>query len=95
MADSFCPNCGKPAEKIGNKLTCIECDAAFKITQDGTAKVEKTGVIQDLTDRVETLEGKTPAEPDPAGDLQEDRPEDPPEDPQDDPVEDQEDPDLW
>ena len=68
MENPFCPNCGKAAEKNGNKIICAECDAEFLITQDKTARVEKTGVITDLQNRVSALEGNKPAEPEPAAD---------------------------
>ena len=74
MENAHCPNCGKPAEKNGNKITCVECDATFTITQDKTARVEKTGVITDLQNRVSALEGNKPAEPDPAEDLDDQEP---------------------
>jgi len=53
----YCPNCGKPAIKEGNKITCEECDAVFRVTQDG-ARLEKTGVIKDHERRIAQLEGR-------------------------------------
>ena len=61
---AYCPSCGEPAIKEGNKITCEKCDAVFRVTTEGP-KLEKTGVLDDHERRLTELEGKAskPAEP--------------------------------
>jgi len=62
-----CPNCGKPAMRIGNEITCESCDTIFVITKKQEAKVKEFGTIQDHENRIKVLEGlsgkQKPAEP--------------------------------
>lgn len=53
----YCPNCGEPAIKEGNRITCEKCDAVFRVTENG-ARIEKTGVLDDHERRLAELEAK-------------------------------------
>ena len=68
-----CPNCLGEAEKTGDKIICVTCDATFKITRTGAAAVVKIGQVEALEGRVKALEARLtltqpaePGEPDPA-----------------------------
>jgi len=68
-----CPNCLGDAEKTGDKIICVTCDATFKITRTGAAAVVKIGQVEALEGRVKALETRLtmtqpaePGEPDPA-----------------------------
>lgn len=66
MADKVqCPNCLGEAEKSGNKITCIACDAIFEIRKTGAAKVVKLGELEELKGRVDALEALLNTEPEP------------------------------
>lgn len=57
MADKVqCPNCLGDAEKNGNKITCVSCDAVFEIKKTGAASVVKLGEVEELKGRVSALE---------------------------------------
>lgn len=68
---TLCPNCQQPAVKVGNEITCENCDAIFEITRKQGPKLKQLGPIEDLRDRVENLEAlvnpekpaEQPAEP--------------------------------
>lgn len=73
-----CPNCLGDAEKTGDKIICVTCDATFKITKTGAAAVVKIGQVEALEGRVQALEARlvpptdpTPSEPAPE-DVEED-----------------------
>lgn len=51
-----CPNCLGEAEKIGDKIVCVTCDATFKITRTGGANVVNLGRVETLEKRVGALE---------------------------------------
>ena len=51
-----CPFCKKPAILIGNKITCENCDAIYRVTKEGEAKLDKLGPIKELEQRVSALE---------------------------------------
>lgn len=53
-----CPNCLGEAEKTGNKITCLACDAIFEIKRTGAASVVKIGELEELKDRVSQLEAQ-------------------------------------
>jgi len=58
-----CPNCLGDAEKTGDKIICVTCDATFKITRTGAAAVVKIGQVEALEGRVKALEARlTPPE---------------------------------
>jgi len=70
-----CPNCLEPAEKTGNEIVCTACNATYKITQTGAAKVKQLGWKEDIERRVKAVEdkqaglpGESKPEPEPAGD---------------------------
>ena len=52
----YCPNCRQLCEKNGNILICTNCDATYKITKTGAAKVVKLGEVEELKCRVTALE---------------------------------------
>ena len=59
-----CPNCLEPAEKVGNKITCVACDSVLTVTRTGGAKALEIGWKEKLESRVDTLEGMlSPEEP--------------------------------
>jgi len=66
----FCPNCRRPATRIGNEITCEKCDATFTITRK-EAKIKTIGSIQDHEDRISKIEAtifppeNPPPEPEP------------------------------
>jgi len=73
-----CPNCLGDAEKTGDKIICVTCDATFKITRTGAAAVVKIGQVEALEGRVKALEARLataptdngypkPSDPEPAG----------------------------
>lgn len=51
-----CPNCGQPAIRAGNEITCESCDAVFVITKKQGAKVKELGPIEDHEQRITALE---------------------------------------
>lgn len=53
-----CPNCLGEAEKTGDKITCLTCDATFKLLRTGAATVVKIGQVEALEGRVTALEAK-------------------------------------
>lgn len=61
-----CPYCGSPAifDSIKEVIICEPCDAEYKITSQGGAKVKKIGVLDDHEDRISALE-KTETAPTP------------------------------
>ena len=65
----YCPNCQKPAQKDGNEITCLHCDAIYSVKKTGSATVKKLGPIEDHEQRLARLEallpGQEPAEPEP------------------------------
>ncbi len=63
-----CPNCGQPAQKESNKVTCENCDAIYTIKKTGSARVKKLGPIDDHERRIAKIEAAlfTPADPEPA-----------------------------
>lgn len=57
MAEAMkCPNCGEVAQKVGNVITCVDCDSVFKITKTGSAKVAQVGWKEEMEGRVKLLE---------------------------------------
>lgn len=61
-----CPNCSGIAIMEGNVITCESCDATFKLTKTGGAKVKEIGRLDDIEQRLDRLDGLLPGEPDPA-----------------------------
>lgn len=51
-----CPNCGKPAMRTGNDITCESCDAEFVITKKQETQVKGIGRIDDHEKRLQALE---------------------------------------
>lgn len=53
-----CPYCQSPAVFDEDKqiIICEKCDAEYKVTKEGGAKVKKIGVLDDLQNRVSALE---------------------------------------
>ena len=71
-----CPFCKKPAILIGNKITCENCDAVYRLTREGEAKLDKLGPIEKLEQRVSALEvGGQKSEPEPEIENNEPEPE--------------------
>ena len=60
-----CPNCLGDAEKTGDKIICVACDATFKITRTGAAAVVKIGQVEALEGRVKALEARLAPPEDP------------------------------
>jgi hypothetical protein len=64
-----CPNCLGDAEKTGDKIICVTCDATFKILRTGAAAVVKIGQVEALEARVKEIEdrisGRANLDPDP------------------------------
>ena len=57
MSDKVqCPNCQSEAERSGNKITCVACDATFELKKTGAAHVVKLGQVEALEGRVGALE---------------------------------------
>ena len=57
MSDKVqCPNCQSEAERSGNKIICVACDATFEIKKTGAAHVVKLGQVEALEGRVGALE---------------------------------------
>jgi len=52
----LCPNCQQPAIREGNKIICEACDATYIITKEQGAKVDKTGELADIKQRLAQLE---------------------------------------
>ncbi len=66
-----CPNCGKEAEKEGNKIVCETCDATFSLTRTGAARVADVGRFQTIEDRLDKIESVLPGqEPEPPQEQQ-------------------------
>ena len=53
---AFCPNCQSPAVRSGDEITCERCDATYKITKTGAAKVRQTGRLESIEQRLGILE---------------------------------------
>ena len=51
-----CPNCGKPAMRTGDEITCEHCDAEFVITKKQETQVKGIGRIDDHEKRLQALE---------------------------------------
>lgn len=70
-----CPYCSKPAifDERKNIIICEHCDAEYKVTKRGGAKVKKTGLFDDHENRLQALEQRSPiaaaAEPSDNGEL--------------------------
>ena len=64
-----CPNCGKPAMRTGNEITCESCDAEFVITKKQETQLKGSGKIEDHEKRLQALEqsaaGKEPQKVEP------------------------------
>jgi len=60
--ECHCPNCNGPATREDDEITCAACDATFIIKQK-EVKVKQIGTIEDLSKRVQRLEGLLPGEP--------------------------------
>jgi len=57
MSDKIqCPNCQSEAERSGNKIICVACDATFEIKKTGAAHVVKLGQVESLEGRVSAIE---------------------------------------
>jgi len=62
-----CPNCTGIAIKEGNVIICETCDATFKITKTGGARVKEIGRLDDVEKRLDRLDALLPGEePNPA-----------------------------
>jgi len=70
-----CPNCLKPAIRVGNEVTCEHCDAIFVITKKQGAKVKDFGQLRDHEERLKKLEALTASEQAPEKPEQETEPE--------------------
>jgi len=53
-----CPNCLGEAEREGNKVTCLSCDAIFTVTKSGPAKVKEFAWKDELERRLKALEDR-------------------------------------
>jgi len=73
--NAYCPSCGQPAIRDGNRVTCPGCDKTFKIDAVGAARPVNGNPIKDLQDRLAKVESKLLADPDADPDA------DPPADP--------------
>lgn len=71
----ICPMCGKPALLDGDKIACEQCDAIYKITKEGGARVQRTGVFDNHEQRIAVLEGAQTAPEEPGQTTE--QPEDP------------------
>ena len=58
-----CPNCGKPALRSGDEITCEYCDAEFVITKKQETQVKQFGKIDDHEKRLQALEQSAGKEP--------------------------------
>jgi len=56
LTKQYCPNCNSEAERSGNKITCVACDATFEIKKTGAAHVVKLGQVESLEGRVSAIE---------------------------------------
>lgn len=56
LQSCFCPNCGQPANRVGDQVCCEFCDAIFTVHQNGSARVRKVGVLDDIDKRLSALE---------------------------------------
>lgn len=45
----YCPNCMKPAIKIGNEITCDHCDATFRVTKIKENELKEIRISDRLT----------------------------------------------
>lgn len=75
-----CPYCQSPAifDEEKQIIICEKCDAEYKVTKEGGAKVKKIGVLDDLQNRVSALEAAAgrstaAAEPEPEDQDQDDK----------------------
>ena len=77
--ECHCPSCNGPAMREGDEITCAACDATFVLRQK-EVKVKQIGTIEDLSQRVQRLEGlvpgPSPVKDEPAPKLKADEPED-------------------
>lgn len=64
--ECHCPSCNGPAIREGDEITCAACDTTFIVRQK-EIKVKQIGTIEDLSQRVQRLEGLVPG-PEPAKD---------------------------
>jgi len=58
----LCPSCQQPAIREGNDIICENCDATFKITKTGGAKVKKLGEIEEIKNRLDLIEARFPGQ---------------------------------
>ena len=62
-----CPNCSGIAIKDGDVVVCEACDATFKVTKVGGAKLLEIGRLDGIDKRLDRIESLLPGEePDPA-----------------------------
>ena len=62
-----CPNCSSIAIKDGDVVVCESCDATFKVTKVGGAKLKEMGRLDVIDKRLDRIESLLPGgEPDPA-----------------------------
>ena len=76
MAKANCPNCGSPADRNGNEVTCEACDSVFIVKKKGGASVKEVGRLAKIEARLNDIEAVLPGQIDPP---------DPPEEIPDDP----------
>ena len=51
-----CPNCGKPAIKSDNEISCEHCDATFVFTKKVGIQLKEFGKFEDHENRLKKLE---------------------------------------
>lgn len=62
-----CPNCSGIAVKDGDVIICESCDATFKVTIVGGARLKEIGRLDAIEERLDRLDSLWPGdEPDPA-----------------------------
>lgn len=62
-----CPNCSGIAIKDGDVVVCESCDATFKVTKVGGARLKEIGRLDSIEERLDRVESLLPGEePDPA-----------------------------
>lgn len=59
---AICPNCQQEAIKDGDEIVCEHCDATFKVTRTGGARVRQIGRLNSLEERVARLEMSLPTD---------------------------------
>lgn len=65
---AYCPSCKQIAVKVGNEITCDNCDASFRITKH-THKLQQARIserLQDHEQRLAALEPERAPAPAPA-----------------------------